>query len=106
VNQTKRENGDQIQRFDININHGFQIKPKNKSQNHDVDDDKSWYYLGIFGQIGFSIALPIVICLIIGSKMDQYFNTYPRMTLGFLLFGIVISVVGFVSTIIKVSKDK
>ncbi|OGG13101.1 hypothetical protein A2875_00155 [Candidatus Gottesmanbacteria bacterium RIFCSPHIGHO2_01_FULL_46_14] len=59
----------------------------------------SWYYFGLVGQIGFSIAVPIAGGAIGGSFIDQYFHTYPRWTLGLLMLGVVVSVVTFYQTI-------
>jgi ATP synthase protein I len=105
VNHINRENVGKINKYDVDLNDGFSIKPKMKRHRNDTDNDQSWYYLGIFGQIGFSIAIPIVIGLLIGSKLDAYFHTYPKMTLALLLVGIVISVAGFVGAIRKVLKN-
>lgn len=59
----------------------------------------SWYYFGIVGQIGFSIALPIAGGAIGGSFVDRYFATYPRWTLGLLGLGVAVSFLTFYQTI-------
>jgi len=59
----------------------------------------SWYYFGIVGQIGFSIALPIAGGAIAGSFIDQYYQTYPRWTLALLMLGVVLSFVTFYQVI-------
>lgn len=59
----------------------------------------SWYYLGFIGEVGFTIALPIVGGALVGTYADRMWSTYPKATLSFIFIGIVISVVGFVRTI-------
>lgn len=64
----------------------------------------SWYLLGIVGQIGFSIAIPIAGGAILGSFIDRRMNIYPKATLGLLLFGVFLSFITFYETIKTVLK--
>jgi len=65
------------------------------------------YFLGLVGQIGFVIAVPIVAGLLIGRYIDTKAYTYPRYSLLLLGIGIIVSFVNFynvVNEIIKKSK--
>jgi hypothetical protein len=64
--------------------------------------DSPWYFLGLVGQLGYSIALPIAGGAILGRIVDDKFGTYPRATLSLLLLGIVIAGIGFYTTIREV----
>jgi predicted F0F1-ATPase subunit len=61
--------------------------------------DRTWTVLGYIGQIGFAVALPITLGAIAGRYIDVRFGTYPKFTLSLLMFGLIISVLGFVRTI-------
>lgn len=50
-----------------------------------------WEYAGIAGQIGFEIALPMVLGLIIGTKLDDRWGTRPKVTLILFSLGLVLS---------------
>jgi hypothetical protein len=69
-------------------------------------DDKGWYYVGMFSQIGFSIALPIAGCAIAGKMADNVWMTSPKWTLVGLGVGITVSVVTFIYSIQIVLQDK
>ena len=56
-----------------------------------IKSDKSWYYLRVFGEIGFSIAIPIAGGAFLGKYIDSLFSTYPKATLILLLGGIAVS---------------
>jgi len=64
----------------------------------------SWYYFGLSGQIGFAIALPIAGGALIGSYIDDRFQTYPQYTVMLLFVGIILSMVNFVVTVQSILK--
>lgn len=66
--------------------------------------DTSWYYLGMVGQIGFAIAIPIAGGAFLGSYLDRAWGLYPKMTLGLLVFGIILSGVNFYKTVQEILK--
>jgi len=69
-------------------------------------DDNGWYYIGLFSQIGFSIALPIAGCAILGKMADGVWNSTPKWTFIGLGVGIAVSVVTFIHSIRIVLHDK
>lgn len=73
---------------------------KPKKENH------AWFYLGLVGNIGYTVALPIAGGAILGSFLDNKLSTYPKLTLSLLLLGTVISVIGFIQTIRDIIQGK
>jgi len=53
--------------------------------------DSSWFYLGIAGQIGYTIAIPLVLGTVVGKAAG---NALAGLSIGF-----VISIVGFIRII-------
>jgi len=49
-----------------------------------------WNYLGLFGVVGWSVIIPMVIGVLLGRWMDHSFGTVYRWTLGLLIMGLVI----------------
>ncbi|MBI4065434.1 AtpZ/AtpI family protein [Candidatus Gottesmanbacteria bacterium] len=92
------------ERFDIRIDEqGVGTRPR-KDEKQNKNNLDSWYYLGVVGQIGFSIALPIAGGAILGSFIDRQMSIYPKATLGLLFFGVVVSCVTFYQTIKTILK--
>lgn len=50
-----------------------------------------WYYLGLIGEIGFAIAIPITGGGLLGVMIDRMWSTAPKATLSLLFLGVVIS---------------
>ncbi len=64
----------------------------------------SWFYLGKVGEIGYSIALPIVAGAFIGVYLDRQWSTYPKATLACILLGLAVSVASFIRLVIELIK--
>jgi predicted F0F1-ATPase subunit len=75
-----------------------QSKPKVKNQ--------TWVYMGLVGDIGLSIVLPLAGGTILGAYIDRHWSTYPKATLIFLFVGMIISFVGFAHTLRGIIKNK
>src|SRR3990172_6055117 len=84
--------------YDLVIDRGAIDARTRKTQDRGTSRN-SWYYFGVVGQIGFSIALPIAGGAIGGSLLDRHFGSYPRLTLGLLTLGTIISFITFYQTI-------
>lgn len=65
-----------------------------------------WVYLQYSGQIGFAIAVPIVLGALGGSYIDTRWGTKPKMTLIGLSGGIVISWITFFQIIQDIIKKR
>lgn len=66
----------------------------------------TWQYVGLAGQMGFDIALPIVGGALLGTFLDKRLSTYPKATLVLLLVGVVLSLVTFIRTIQEIMNKK
>ncbi len=49
-----------------------------------------WFGLGMFGLVGWSVALPILCCIVLGRWMDKYWPGTHSWTLACLIMGVVI----------------
>jgi hypothetical protein len=95
----KLDNG-QKDRFTLNVaDNNTLIEPYKPYKKKGLDKTFGWYYLGKFSEIGFAIAMPIVIGAVIGSAIDRKWFIYPKATLTGLLIGVVISIFTFIKTI-------
>jgi ATP synthase protein I len=88
------------EQFTLHIDkRGDTIVSQKKDKTRKVKASETWFYLGLIGQIGYTVALPMVVGALIGQYIDSQLHTYPRATLGSLLLGVVISIVGFIQTV-------
>ena len=65
------------------------------------------FSIGLASEIGFSIAVPLVVGALFGVWLDQQFGTRPKLTLSFLFVGILLSGMSFgkiISNYIKKNK--
>ncbi|OGG08961.1 hypothetical protein A2154_02005 [Candidatus Gottesmanbacteria bacterium RBG_16_43_7] len=81
------------------------VKTDKKSVNRTKDLSETWYYLSVFGQIGFTIALPIAGGAILGNRIDRAYGTYPTWTLILLVTGFILSILYFIKSILSVLKN-
>ncbi|HDS01787.1 MAG TPA: ATPase F0F1 [candidate division Zixibacteria bacterium] len=56
------------------------------------EKDKSglWFWLGMFGMVGWSVAIPTIVCLAIGIWIDSTHPGQISWTLTFLVIGVVL----------------
>lgn len=80
------------------------ITPRKKAQKKRSGGQAPWYYLGLIGEIGFAIAIPIAGGAIIGVVIDRAWNTTPIATLSLLFFGVVISFMNLFKTVETITK--
>ena len=86
--------------YDLLLDEGrVERRNRKKRRIKDISYVSPWYFLGLVGQLGYSIALPIAGGAILGRTIDDRYGTYPRATLLLLLLGIGIAGVGFLTTI-------
>jgi len=89
-----------------NQNEGIPVPYRTKKIYKTKGTVNSWYYFGLAGQIGFSIALPIAGGAVIGSYIDERFGSYPRYTIVLLFAGIILSMINFVVIVHSIIKRK
>jgi len=51
-------------------------------------------------ELGFLIAFPLIICILLGIYLDKKLNTFPWILLGMVLMGIVLTVVNVYKVVI------
>lgn len=51
------------------------------------------YVMVMGGQLGFLIAFPLVICVVVGVMIDKKMNTFPWFMLTMILVGIGLTVI-------------
>lgn len=79
------------EKYDITLAEGLKgAKPRKDKKTRNARGS-SWYYFGLAGQIGYTIAIPLVAGTLIGSFFGH--------TLIGLVIGLVISLIGFVRVI-------
>jgi len=65
-----------------------------------------WQYLGLIGEIGFVVALPIVGGALIGVLIDRTWGMTPKATLSLLFLGVIISFFNLFKTVESIVKEK
>ena len=85
-----------VEKFDITLNGGLKSAvPKKKKRAREFG---TWMYLGMVGQIGYTVAIPLVVGALLGKFLGS-----AIIGLG---IGTVISIIGFVRIIQEVSHKK
>ncbi len=84
------------EQFSLFVDHEGKIVRSTRYQRHTKKRENLWIYVGLVGDIGLTIAMPIALSVFVGGLLDHQFASYPRWTLGLLVAGSIISVVGFV----------
>lgn len=66
----------------------------------------TWYYLGLIGEIGYAIAIPIAGGTLVGVWIDRTWSLYPKATLLLLVIGCIVSGIGMTRTISEIIRKK
>jgi predicted F0F1-ATPase subunit len=93
-----------VVKYTITLETGMKgAKPRNPARTK-KSTGETWIMLGIVGQIGYTIAIPLVLGVLGGVWVDIRLGTRPVGTLIGLGIGAVISVVGFGRTLRELLK--
>jgi ATP synthase protein I len=65
-------------------------KEKLKIRRREEDDETIWFGLGVFGVVGWSVAIPTLIGIAIGLWIDKNWPTQYSWTLTLLIGGIML----------------
>ncbi len=84
-----------VEQYNITLKEGFKGAQKREKKIAKESDRTSWYYFGLVGQIGYSIALPLAGGVIIGNLIDRRFATAPHITMLGLGIGMALSGISF-----------
>lgn len=71
-----------------------------------ADTTAPWYYVGLIGEIGFAIAVPIAGGALLGVVIDRTWSTTPKATLSLLFIGVIVSFVNLFKTVETITKEK
>ena len=63
-------------------------------------------YLSLAGQLGFDIAVPMVVGLIVGRWLDDMWRTAPTYTIGLFSFGCVIGCTSLIRIVQDVTRRR
>lgn len=69
-----------------------------EQKNDKRENFKMFYSLDLAARLGFSIAVPMIIFILVGRFLDSYFNTFPI----FVLLGLI---VGLASSIFEIFRS-
>jgi len=71
------------------------VPPKNQNKSHppnkERDKSKFFYALSLGLELGFLIAIPLVIFLLLGVFLDKKFNTFPIFLISFIIIGLIVT---------------
>ncbi len=65
-------------------------KAERKIRARGEEDRGVWFGLGMFGLVGWAIAVPTVLGILLGLWLDQHFPGKPSWTLMLLFLGVVL----------------
>lgn len=65
-------------------------KAERKIRAREQEDRGVWFGLGMFGLVGWAVAVPTVLGILIGLWLDQRFPGKPSWTLTLLFLGVVL----------------
>lgn len=92
-------------KYDLYVDHAGDVGRTRRKKSEKNPKTSSWYVLGTVGQIGYSVALPLVIGALVGSYIDRKIGSYPRGTLLGLGSGFVLSVISFYHVIRDIIRE-
>lgn len=83
----------------------FELEFSERSKKKQRVSRAPWYYVGLIGDIGFAICLPIVGGALVGVMIDRMWSTTPKATLSLLFVGIMVSFINLVKTVETIIKE-
>lgn len=107
IQRVKRSNDDDTEKFELHVaGEETSIAHRRRPGNKRFGSSAPWYYLGLIGEIGFAIALPIVGGALVGVVIDRTWATTPKATLSLLFLGVIVSFVNLFKTVETITKEK
>lgn len=77
------------------------LHPRVRKPPKQAEKGRGWQFISLAGELGFDIALPMVMGLVGGRYLDARWGTHPRATLVLLGFGFVIAC----TSLIRIVRD-
>ncbi|MBI3955923.1 AtpZ/AtpI family protein [Candidatus Gottesmanbacteria bacterium] len=84
----------------------FELEFSERSKKKRFGSAATWQYLGLIGEIGFAICLPIAGGAMVGVVIDRTWSTSPKATLSLLFLGIIVSFINLFKTVETVIRNK
>ncbi|MBI4066339.1 AtpZ/AtpI family protein [Candidatus Gottesmanbacteria bacterium] len=94
------------EKFELSVTGEETVISRGKVRKKRFEPVASWYYLGLIGEIGFAIALPIAGGTLMGVVMDRRWSTTPKATLSLLFLGVIVSFFNLYRTVKTIVKEK
>jgi len=92
--------------FNLRVDEGdTRLSPREKKTGN-RGQTNGWKYVSLAGELGFDIALPMTGGLIIGIKLDEYWGSQPKATIGLFLLGLVISCTSLIRIVRDVARKR
>jgi len=83
------------------------IRPrKTKISEKKTSGSGGWEFVGMAGQVGFDIALPMALGLVAGVKLDERWGTKPQATLILFGLGLVLSCASLIRIVRDISRKR
>lgn len=93
--------------FDLVVGNGeMDARPRATKRFSTPKGKEGWNYFSLAGQLGFDIALPMVIGLVIGTNLDDRWGTRPKATLVFLMIGLFFSCTSLIRIVRDASRKR
>ena len=70
--------------FEVRVRSQRALMEKGKQER----GESFWRYVGLIGTVGWSIVVPMVLCVFLGLWLDRKLDSGSKCTLGLLLFGL------------------
>ena len=65
-------------------------KAERKMRARGEEDRGMWFGLGMFGLVGWAVAVPTVLGIVVGLWLDRHFPGKPSWTLTLLFLGVIL----------------
>lgn len=85
---------------------GMEMTARGTDKKKKTDGAPSFYYLGLIGEIGFAIAIPIAGGGLLGVVIDRTWSTTPKATLSLLFLGVAISFMNMFKIATMISRGR
>lgn len=90
---SRREEEEERERQEHELTEQIARKAKRRLDARRHDASAVWFWLGMFGLVGWSVAVPTVIGTAIGVWIDQRIPGDPSWTLTLMLVGVAVGIV-------------
>lgn len=90
--------GDELEdEFEVRVGRQRALMEKGKQER----GESFWRYVGLIGTVGWSVVVPMVLCVFLGLWLDRKFGSGSKCTLALLLSGLAMGCLSAWRTITK-----